>query len=247
MLNLIRSDLYKAFHMKSFYVCGIVPFLISALELSFSAEHSIFLIQDQIGQAGGVSLSVMVSIFMSLFVTAEYKNGYIKNIAGNLFDRSMLLISKLAVSVVAILIYFFAQLTVNIVIYDIFYEVTYDSTTFTNCLGQAGMLLFLNFALSTVITFFCIAARNSGASITMAFLIGSTFLAQSIIMTFQILQVYKVISEDFDISKYLVTSYIQCFAYGYSSDELGMALATGGIYMAASIILTILHIKKKDI
>ncbi len=247
MLNLIRSDLYKAFHMKSFWICGLIPLLISGIELLASNDNSVFSIQELIGQSGGVPLSLMVSIFISMFITAEYKNGYIKNIAGNISDRVMLLVSKLVMSIVVILLYFFVQLTINVVLYDIFYVVHYDSTTLANCLGQSGMLLLLNFALSTIVVFFCIAARNSGASITMSVLIGSTFLAESIVMTFMILQVLQVISEDFDVSKYLVTTYIQNFASGYNAEELGIALIVGGIYTALSVVLSAIHLKKKDI
>lgn len=247
MLNLIRSDLYKAFHMKSFWICGLIPLLISGIELLASDENSVFFIQELIGQAGGVSLSLMASVFISMFITAEYKNGYIKNIAGNISDRTMLLVSKLVMSIVVILLYFFVQLTAYVVLYDIFYVVNYDSTTLANCLGQSGMLLLLNFALSTIVVFFCIAARNNGASITMSVLIGSTFLGQSIIMTVMILQVFQVISEDFDVSKYLVTTYIQDFASGYKAEELGIALIVGGIYTALSVVLSAIHLKKKDI
>lgn len=248
MLNLIRSDLYKTFHMKSFYVCGILCVLAAIVNTIGMYETAVIPFSDIIGLAGSPLLTLFLTIFSAFFVVSEYKRGYIKNIAGNIPDKAMLVISKLAINAVVMLIYFAILFISGFVFNEISYKISYAGFTAEQYIYQALILLFLNFAIAALITMISVGVQgNSGASVTMAVVISGGFLAETIWMIVTLLQVTEIINHDFDITKYFATTYINMFASGYTHESVGIALIIGGIYIVLSTILSILHIKKKDI
>lgn len=248
MLNLIRSDLYKVFHMKSFYVCGILCVLISIINTIGMGKEAVIPFCDIIGLAGSPLLTLLLTIFSAFFVVAEYKRGYIKNIAGNIPDKAMLVISKLTINAVVMLIYFAIIFISGFIFNEISYKISYADFTAEQYIYQALTLLFLNFAVAALVTMISVGVQgNSGASVTMAVVISGSFMAETIWMIVTLLQVAEIINNDFEIMKYFATTYIDMFASGYTPESVDIALIVGGVYIVLSTVLTILHIKKKDI
>ena len=248
MLNLIKSDLYKALHMKSFYVCGIFCVFCAIINTIGMYETAVIPFCDIIGLAGSSLLTLFVTIFSAFFVVSEYKRGYIKNIAGNIPDKAMLIVSKLTINAIVMLIYFGIIFISGFVFNSLSYTISYAGFTAEQYVYQALILLFLNFAVTALVTMISIGARgNSGTCVTMAVIISGGFLAETIWMIVTLLQVTEIISPDFDITKYFTITYINMFSMGYSSESVGIALIIGIIYIVLSTTLSILHIKKKDI
>lgn len=248
MLNLIKSDLYKALHMKSFYVCGFLCIFCAIINTIGMGENTVIPFCDILGLAGSPLLTLFVAIFSALFVVSEYKRGYIKNIAGNIPDKAMLMFSKLTINAVVLLIYFAILLISGFLFNELSYTISYRAFTAEQYVYQALTLLFLNFAVAALVTMISVGVQgNSGACVTMAILISGSFMAQTVQMIVFLFQYNGMIDKDFDITKYFATTYINTFASGYSPESVDMALILGGIYIVLSTVLTILHLKKKDI
>lgn len=248
MLNLIRSDFYKAFHMKSFKVICIVEAVIMLLMEGPLAGDDIMRVcsfNDIVGIACSTITLLFFSIFLSLFVTSEYKNGYIKNISGNVPDRALMLFSKLAVAFVVYWIFFFDILISTTLADLIFHKITFEDVVFSEIITQILVVFFLTYAVGSVIILMACGARNSGVSTTMAVMISGGLIVETINVFYMLLVIAGIVSFDanFDIYAYFLTPYINY----YEPSDVGNACIAAACYLVGSVVLTILHLKKKDI
>lgn len=115
MLNLLKSDFYKLFRMKSFYVCCIVSAVIAIITMVSTASlNNMYesvggMVGSQIINLENVFYSILcptgdwfilIIIGISVFVTVEYNAGTLKNIAARGFKRENIFLSKMIVCVV---------------------------------------------------------------------------------------------------------------------------------------------------
>lgn len=116
MSNLLKSDFYKLFKMKSFYVCCIISALLASVTmfLNFASNNMIEelmgdMMASQIMTLKNVLPSlisptgdwfILVIIGVSLFITIEYNAGTLKNIVARGFKREYIFLSKLIVCVI---------------------------------------------------------------------------------------------------------------------------------------------------
>ena len=112
MLGLIKSDFYKLFRMKSFYICGVIAALFSAFgiwvfDTASRYQFAQYGWQDlYVSQFTGVySLTfgmtfatLFIMIVMSMFIPSEFGFGTMKNIVSKGFTRTSVYISKYIVS-----------------------------------------------------------------------------------------------------------------------------------------------------
>jgi len=248
MLNLIRSDFYKVFRMKSFWViCIVAASLMFLMEGPLSAVNikPTRTFTDIVELPGSTYTLLLHSIFLSLFVTSEYKNGYIKNIAGNLSDRTMLIVSKLAVSFVVYWIIYFAVFLSVILASVIFCTITFEGCVFSEIITHILVVFLLSYAVGAVIILMAYGARNSGLSTTMAVMISGGMIVETINLFYMILVMSKVIAydENFNIFDYFLTPYINY----YEPSKAGSACIVAACYLIGSVVFTIIHVKKKDI
>lgn len=119
MQNLLKSDFYKLFKMKSFYVCAIIAAAMAAISMFISLQLN-NMMQSMSDTMGDMMTSQMVTlknilptiisptgdwfilviIGVCLFITIEYNAGTLKNIAARGFKREYIFLSKLIVCVV---------------------------------------------------------------------------------------------------------------------------------------------------
>lgn len=248
MLNLIRSDFYKAFHMKSFKVMCIVAAVVMFLmegPLSGDDIMRVRSFNDIVGIASSTITLLFFSIFLSLFVTSEYKDGYIKNIAGNTSDRAMLVISKLAVAFVVYWIFYFVIMLFTTLADLVFHKLTFEDVVFSEIITQIFVIFFLSYAVGAVIILMAYGARNSGLSTTMAVMISGGMIAETVNLFYMLIVIAEIVpfDEKFNIYDYFLTPYIN----SYNPDDVGKACIAAACYLVGSVIFTILHIKKKDI
>lgn len=120
MQNLLKSDFYKLFRMKSFYVCGIIAAVMAAISMFISSQLN-NMMQSMTDTVGGMMMAsqmvtlksilptmisplsdyfILVIIGVCLFITIEYNAGTLKNIAARGFKREYIFLSKLIVCIV---------------------------------------------------------------------------------------------------------------------------------------------------
>lgn len=120
MQNLLKSDFYKLFKMKSFYVCAIIAAVMAAISMFLDSQLNNMMqsMPDTIGmmiiESQTVTLKsilptmisplsdyfILVIIGVCLFITIEYNAGTLKNIAARGFKREYIFLSKLIVCIV---------------------------------------------------------------------------------------------------------------------------------------------------
>lgn len=120
MQNLLKSDFYKLFKMKSFYVCAIIAAVMAAISMFISSQVN-NMMQSMTDTVGGMMMAsqtvtlknilptmispmsdyfIIVIISVCLFITIEYNAGTLKNIAARGFKREYIFLSKLIVCIV---------------------------------------------------------------------------------------------------------------------------------------------------
>ena len=120
MQNLLKSDFYKLFKMKSFYVCAIIAAVMAAISMFISSQVN-NMMQSMTDTVGGMMMAsqtvtlknilptmispmsdyfIIVIIGVCLFITIEYNAGTLKNIAARGFKREYIFLSKIIVCIV---------------------------------------------------------------------------------------------------------------------------------------------------
>lgn len=187
MINLIKSEFYKLRKDKSFYILLAVS-MGFALLMAFAFQGSkamAVLMPDDPDIKGivkmapnfsgawfmGYSLStdmqaLIISIFVSIFVTTEFGYGPMKNIVAKGFNRTKVYIAKLITSAVAGLLMLFAFMVTGGIAGTIMWG--FDPSHVAS-LGKV-LLLFLDqgmliVAYAAVFVFVSMSLRGSGASI----------------------------------------------------------------------------------
>lgn len=120
MQNLLKSDFYKLFKMKSFYVCAIIAAVMAAISMFLDSQLNnmmqsmpdtigMMIIESQTVTLKSILLTmisplsdyfILVIIGVCLFITIEYNAGTLKNIAARGFKREYIFLSKLIVCIV---------------------------------------------------------------------------------------------------------------------------------------------------
>ena len=240
MLNVIKGDLYKMFRMKAIWILNIIyvvyNFLTCYLLSEFDEIRTIYGIASNIPTL----LSLFVGIFMCLFINSEYKNGYIKNIAGIVTDKIHIILSKIVVSavftVISIIIYM-----VTSVIFSLMFLKLVDFDNIVEALAYLGVMTLLCIALGMIAVMIVTAFRNGALAYIMTVLISTQFIAVLLNGLWTILQYKEIVSENFDISLIFLTNY-----FNTEADNLkGFIVAV--VYIAVSSVISIFAVKKKDI
>lgn len=246
MLNLIRSDFYKAFHMKSLRVmCIVAAALMFLMEGPLAGDDMLRVrsFNDIVDLSSSTYPLLFFSLFMSFFVSADFKNGYIKNIAGSLADRSMMIISKLVIAFAVYWIFFLDVFITTILSDLIFHKISFEGVVFSDVITRILVVFFVSYAIGAVIILFAYGAKSGGLSTTMAVMISGGMIVETIFLFCMLLSIGGFISADFDIYPYFLTPYINY----YGEYSTGNACIAAACYLIGATIFTILHVKKKDI
>lgn len=195
--------------------------------------------------SGGV-LMVLCAIFVSLFVNAEQRTGYIKNIAGQLPCRGLLSVSKLLGIAVLLLAMFAAFVGGTFVTAEICLGDTFKLGDVSELVKVLAVQYALHFAFSAFVAMLCTVSRSTALGMVIGIILCSGLMT----MVYQALN--KLIQKadslaDFDLTKYPIeTKVIEVTASAGSDVYIG-ALITGAIYLVFSIIISMTVTQKRDI
>lgn len=112
--------------------------------------------------------TLFVVIFAAIFANAEQKNGYIKNIAGQLPNRGVLALSKLTASAVQVFIMIMTFVLAAGVMGKILWGGRFYLGSLTDMLPFLRAQYLLNLGIAALILFFCILTKSSAFSMTAA-------------------------------------------------------------------------------
>lgn len=259
MFNIIKADFYKFFKSKTFYVSLIVALLFATLFV----VATYFGLQEM-GQPGGPPVGapiptnvrgllfraidsniviMLIAVMTSIFVSAEYSTGIIKDTVSSGKSRTKIFLSKLIVTGVgAILILLF-----NVVYQSLFgllfieYGAAFNIAEFwliaKTLLSAIVVIVAFNTLFATLTTAFKTLGASLASNIGLLMFGGLIFYLISLIGDF-----FKNIS-DYWLADNLTAVVANATANTYEFRPLIIALC----YLAISTIIGILIFKKQDI
>ena len=194
----------------------------------------------------GNMLAILCAIFPPIFVNGEQKNGYIKNIAGQLNNRGMLVLSKLVAVAVQVLIIFAVFIFSAAVMGKICWG---DKLVFESVSDFAkvfGIHYLLHFSFASLVTALTILVRGSGLGMTFGILCSTGIT--SLLYAFADILIHKCgVSEEFTISKYVIEGCISIVTPDLSGGDLGRVITVGAVFLVASTLLSMTVMQKCDI
>lgn len=229
----------------SFYVMQIILLLyniIVAIEMdNQSIGAFISLISDII--------PLFTVIFLSIFVYSDYKNGYIKNIAGIVPSKVNLLLSKMVIAAIYILISFAIYIFSGLLFSVIFakHGFTYEDAAFIQILKCLGVHFVLQFAMAMIPITLVTLSRSNALACTISILAATSSICSMVYGITMVLMAYDIIPSSFNILSFFISPYFSRVDYLSGADIILKALAVAAVYIAVMVSISIFAIKKKDV
>lgn len=191
-------------------------------------------------------LALLCIIFTAVFVNAEQRNGYVKNIAGQLSNRGILILSKLAACAVQVLFIMAVFILSTLLSGEIFWHGRIVAGSFSDLLACLGTQYLLNMGFCALILLLCTLTRSSAFGMT-----------AGILMVLGVLfSVYALISrgissilpgKDFNLSLYMLEGNIQMAGIGAPAGTMLRAVAVGLVFLIVSAAAAMTVMQKRDV
>lgn len=270
MFNLIKMDIYRLIKTKSYKFGLLVSLIISFTAIAAIAglgkliplfsegeDMSGFLfIMPYSDWFSGVSiftviitattfLSLMVSCMISSdFINNEQVGGYIKNIAGQVKSKSMLIISKFVTITVIALTVFLAYVIGASVSSFLFLGHVINFNGISDFLTVLIVRFVLYLAVNTIVLFLCTLTKSKSLAIAFGIVFGTgiTRIAYTILETF----IEIIVKVNIPIGKFTPDGLVFNIKADSPAGDLTQAFAVGVIYIVVFLILSSLILKKRD-
>ena len=191
-------------------------------------------------------LAILCVIFAAVFTNADYKNGYIKNIAGQFPRREQLILSKF----IAIAMQVFIMITVFTLSIVASGYMLWGSNFYlgsaTELIKYLGVQYLLHLGVAALMMFLCILTHSTAFSMTTGILVCSGL----------VVPVYSLINKavnemktglDFDLNKYILDGNITMLRFDSTTEVMARGLAVGAAFAIVSLIFAMIIMKKRDI
>lgn len=268
MFNLVKMDLYRLLHSKLLWitlVCTVgfsflVVFVWSKLDgmmisLAQQVDTEITSAMSTIPKdMGNLLINCLhteiwffaASIAIAVFVGAEYKNGYMKNIAGLFSNKAVLVFSKLITIALVILFMMVAYCTANFVFGMLFMQCEIQMHAVLPFMQAFFLLFLLLFAFGCVIFLFTTLTRNTTVSIILNVLMTFGIIASIAKNGINMLVKMVLPSSDFDLNTYLLTPRIGEISMNMTQDTVIHALLTACGFILAAVVISAVVMRKRD-
>ena len=195
--------------------------------------------------ASGIFL-VISAIFVSIYVYADLENGFIKNIAGQVQNKWMLIVSKMIAIAVQNLIMFMTLGVVMFIAGKICFGEQFVIGSLLDVVKVMGGQYLLHMAFATLVLALCIVFNSSGLSMTLGVLIGCRTATLIYFAINKLVQ--KVFDKtDFNIGKYAIETNIYSYSGAMEHEAMIKALLLGVIYIVISALVAAMVVQKRDV
>jgi ABC-type transport system involved in multi-copper enzyme maturation permease subunit len=273
MFNLIKMDFYRLFHSKVFrvgiIVAAILAFLGMLLNLgvieiiklasnpndpeSIATMGILFPVlawiegvdfADVIFTGAGTAALFVSCMMISTFIGAEQSCGYTKNIAGQLPNRGITVISKFIVTCFIQLVILLVFVGVSILCAVLFFSSYIKTYSIGVLIGGLALRFFLYCAMTAVLLFFCTLTKSNAVSMVIGAIFG---IGVTGIVYWAASGLLKMINITLDIAK-LMPDGINGLINVYSIGGLVVrAIIIGVIFISALLTASVLLFKNRDV
>lgn len=194
----------------------------------------------------GKILLIVCAIFIPIFVNAEYKNGYIKNIAGQLPNRGVLILSKLVAVAVQILVMFVTYLLFSGIAGYIFFEEAFCIGGLSELLRVISLQYLLNLAFGTAVLLVSVVTKSSAFATTFGILCGASVNTILFAGINKLIYLFGV-SEKFNIGYYVPEVNVGFVSFDMSNDIMMRVLVVSFAYIIVATIVSMFVMQKRDV
>lgn len=198
-------------------------------------------------QLNSCLLVVFVAIFVPLFVNAEQKRGYIKNIAGQIPRREMLALSKMP----AVAVQVFMLFTVYSIAYLIAEAVLFRERIVWVSVGALLRTLCMQYVLHTawgcLIAFFTIMTRSTAFAMTTGILLASGIAQMLFMYLNRAIRAIVPSAEQLNLVHYTLNYATGAATAQSTMRQLGGCAVLAVIYIVISAVLAGIVYRKRDV
>lgn len=192
----------------------------------------------------GKFYTLFMVIFAVIFSTADISSGYIKNIAGQVKSRKMLIISKAVLlalyTVITLIGTFVLQIISNAIVFG---EVVLGNVD--DIVVYLGIQLILHYAMVVICMTIAIIIRNNVVSMVMSICLTMNIMSVIYLAANNIIE--KMGIKDFQIYKYTVTGELSLLPMSPTVRESAMAVCVGIAFIIIMLIAGSTVFQKRDI
>lgn len=192
-------------------------------------------------------LVVFVAIFVPLFVNAEQKKGYIKNIAGQIPRREMLAFSKLPAVAIQVLILFAVFCAAQFGSSAIFFRGRLVFTDPGAFMGALGVQYVLHAAWGCLIALFTMATRSTAFAMTTGILLASGIFELVVRYLNRAVHALVPSAESFDIARITLSYATGNMTKASSTGQIGGFLILAVVYILISAVISGVVYRKRDV
>lgn len=189
---------------------------------------------------------VFISIFVSIFVYAEQKNGYVKNIAGQLPNKWMLVLSKTMTVALQVLVMFLMIGISMFLVGKICFGERLVFGSFMDLVKVFGGQYFLHFGFACLILCLCLIFKSVALSMTLGILISSKVVTMLYFAVNKLAEgLFKV--KDFDMSRYTIEMGISEYTLSAADSDVHRIFIVALVYVAAAVLTASVVVQKRDV
>lgn len=192
-------------------------------------------------------LVVFIAIFVPLFVNAEQKRGYIKNIAGQIPRREMLALSKLPAVAVQVLLLFVVFAIANLAAGAIIFRGRLTLGVTGAMFRALGMQYVLHVAWGCLIALLTMVTRSTAFAMTTGILLASGIMEMLITYLNRVICSLLPAAEQFNLMRYTLNYATEAMTVESTMRQIGGFMTLALVYIAASAVIAGIVYHKRDV
>lgn len=255
MINVLKSDFYKLFLRKAFYICGVISGLIGVLlvvlinnEFPFAKELGYNGISSSYIGLGQVTL--LTTVFLSMFVSSEFAYGTIKNMCSKGISCVSIYLSKVVMGAFTSIVYTLFTGLCGFIAGSLMWGVgEFNIDEFWNILRLFALFILAELCLQSVFIMISFLIRHTGGTVSANLAVYVLAPALLLPLLDYIIKSLKWFELEGGVSKYWVGSYMQIFSGTLQLEQ--EVICTGIIvcliYFIVSTAIGIISFYKRDI
>lgn len=188
----------------------------------------------------------ILAIVIAVYISGEYKNGFLKSIAGQITNRSYLVLSKVLFATVYTIELFAGCFLFTLISAIIFGKNNIILGFSPEMMGIWGIQLLLHVGFSCIFILITIVTRSSSLGIGLG-IFTLAGLSELIYAGINYLVAKTGISSHFNIGKYMIEKNVEFVQSGVSAQIFVNAIIVGLVFAILFTVLSINVMKKRDI
>ena len=247
MLNLCKMELYRLKKTKTAWVITALFILSGIIDVIFTVKlekSDIDICKLETTEFGSKITLMFLGILLAGYIAGEYKDGFIKSVAGQISHKGMLALSKIIMTVMYTLFIFVMDfITITITSFIISKNVTVSFGFHTQYIILWLTIFIIHISISCLFVFIAVLTRSSSWGIGITLFI--SFDMTSLLYIAINMLIEKMGIKSVDISEYMLDANLTHMVLGVSNDYIVRSLLVGVLFMVLMVYagIKIQHVK----